>query len=316
MRRSVDEQGTHAVLKRSSRSQRVRFDRRAAQPTVWVVGPWTRGEFSSVRDRLDPGHAWVDVSTLAGATARIDGGELPPEVLLLAQPRPGVNAQEHLDRLYATAPLVRVAVVAGTWCEGEMRTGRPLQGSLRLYWHELPAWWEGAQRDRSAGRAPPWSLPVEPWAAAAWRDHPGAGMDAQAARAVVAIDARDFATFETLSAALAGLGWRCIWTPRGRKLADAGRASDAASATAGIWDGGQLDPAECNALQRFCKQFGVQPAPVIAMVDFPRLEHLELVRTAGASAIMGKPYAITALAAELGALNAAAACGLASESPR
>jgi CheY-like chemotaxis protein len=255
-----------------------------------MVGPWEDGEFASLRDTLEPLRAWSAASTLGEAVEQLLGADLPPEVILLAEPRPGMNEQELVDRVQFLSPLTRLIVVAGSWCEGELRTGRPLAGALRLYWHELPAWWREATARRNAGFAPHWSAPLG-------QPHPiiPASCRQTSTSTSVAIDAADFAAFETLAAVLPQHGYDAVWT----RL----YGSDVRSAQLGIWDGGQLDCNELEALSYFCRKFQASPAPVLALVDYPRPKHFELIREAGAAAVLGKPYAVASLIATLADLT-------------
>jgi hypothetical protein len=59
-----------------------------------------------------------------------------PEAIILFQARPGSLSQSDIERLHRKAPLARLIVVAGSWCEGELRSGRPPQGVARLLWHQ------------------------------------------------------------------------------------------------------------------------------------------------------------------------------------
>src|SRR5688500_17578842 len=61
------------------------------------------------------------------------------ELILFAQSRPGRFRQEDVEFLHRAAPLARLAVLLGVWCEGEMRTDVSLRGVLRIYWHEWQA---------------------------------------------------------------------------------------------------------------------------------------------------------------------------------
>lgn len=247
-------------------------------PAVWAVGPWDACEFVAVRRDLDPTNQWTLTPHLSDAVDDLAAESPPPEVILVAQARPGVDDQDSIDRLQAAAPLARVIIVAGTWCEGELRTGKPPVGFARLYWHELPAWWRLAVTRRAAGLSPHWSGAV---------DRPASSRESTPPRTTVAVDAIDFSVFESLEAALRPEGFACTWKPRGR--------FPICHATAGIWDGAQLDDVEPAALTAFCNQFPTKPAPVIALIDYPRTEHLELARSCGAYAILGKPYPVESL---------------------
>ncbi len=261
----------------ASARQRIRYEPSALAPVVWWVGDWDAGEFAALRRQLDPAGEMAVATELDEATASVALGPVIPEAVLLAQPRPGCICQMAIDRLLAVAPLVRVIVVAGTWCEGELRTGKPLVGAIRLYWHELPAWWERSAARQREGLAPLWSGP----------GGEDVGRDGEFVDTTVAVDAIDYAVFETISAALAPYGATCVWTPRGR--------GSMSGATAGIWDGGQLDEEEREALAAFCRRLGDGPGAVVALVDYPRAEHDAIARAAGAGGVLGKPYSVAGL---------------------
>jgi hypothetical protein len=118
----------------------------------------------------------------------------------------------------------------------------------------------------------------------------------------LAIDATDFAVFETLAASLSAEGWKCAWQPRHRpSLID-----PADSPIAGIWDGSQLGGTEGESLSAFSARLTSYQAPVVALLDFPRVEHIDMASKAGAMAVLGKPYQVANLHAELERLTAAA----------
>ncbi|WP_428304426.1 hypothetical protein [Lacipirellula sp.] len=279
-------------------------------PPLVAVGPWDRGEFAAMRAELDPHGEWPTAATLSALIEQLgsyDATEGAAEVILLAQPTPGDNHQPAIETLRTLAPLTRIICIAGSWCEGELRTGRPPDGVIRLYWYEFAPWWRAANDAAEAGRMPAWSEPL---------DDPRSGQqtpvsETAAARShargnaprLLAVDATDFAVFETLAAALAPFGWQCDWRPRGRRHEN---TPDSAS-TAAIWDGGQLADNELDALRTFAAAIHASSpaAPVIALLDFPRVEHLAAVRNAGAAAILGKPYQLAQLVNELERLAAA-----------
>src|SRR5690606_18076124 len=89
-------------------------------PTLVAVGPWEDAEFAALRAELDPQRQWTTVATLVelaaaladvaaeNAAATNPSVSLPPELVLLAQSRPGVDDPSQLERLSAIAPLTRV----------------------------------------------------------------------------------------------------------------------------------------------------------------------------------------------------------------
>jgi hypothetical protein len=257
---------------------------RHPQPEAIAIGSWHMPEFAAALADLDQGQAIQELASLEAACEFLSSAEVAPELVLLAQPLPGAVRQQEVDRLQRLAPLARIVIVAGTWCEGELRTGNPPAGVLRLYWYELASWWQAAQRRWSVGLCPSWSAPL---------DHPQAGryaidatIDELAMPSTVAIDAEDFAVFECLAGALAGSGAVATWAQN----------DDLSQAAAGIWDGGQLNDRELRRLGRFCLQV---EGPVVALLDFPRVEHAVAARAAGAIAVFAKPYVMEEVLAAL-----------------
>ncbi len=255
---------------------------RRTQIEAITVGPWHTPEFATALANFKDGQSLHQLASIEEACGLLSTAEAAPELILLAQPLPGTVRQQEVDRLQRLAPLVRIVVVSGSWCEGELRTGSPPVGVLRLYWYELAPWWQAALRRLSAGLCPAWSAPL---------DHPQAGrysvdatIDELMTPSIVAIGADDFAVFECLADALAASGASATWARSDDPVKGAAGIVEAA---AGIWDGGQLGKRELERLGRFCRQV---LGPVVALLDFPRVEHLVEARAAGAVAVFGKPY--------------------------
>lgn len=254
----------------------------------WLVGDWQRAEFATAT--LTNGESWARYAALDQVAEAAREASQPPELLFLAQDKPGAFEQHEVDRLQHQFPLTRIVVVAGTWCEGELRTGRPLSGVIRLYWYELAPWWQASVRRVEAGLCPLWSLPLQDPRSGRW-SHEGNLLRAENLKDVVLIDSDDFSVYETLHASLADYGMDSAWS---RTCDEAERDF---KLRAGIWDGGQLGEPELKQLQRFCKRI---EGPVIALLDFPRREHLQQAQRAGAKAVLAKPYIVEELVAVLG----------------
>lgn len=69
---------------------------------------------------------WVGNSTFL---PRIDLG-------ILLHSYPGEHREQELLRLQGNYPITPFVSVLGSWCEGEMRTGKPLPVHSRFYWYE------------------------------------------------------------------------------------------------------------------------------------------------------------------------------------
>jgi hypothetical protein len=235
-----------------------------------------------------------DARALLQQQARLVEAQPPPELIVLAQSRPGEISEQQVQRLRQAAPLAGMVGLLGSWCEGESRTGRPWPGVERLYWYEFPAWWRRQLELRAAGSCPDWSRPVDfgfrisdfglrdsairnpgyPLGAAIRNPHQGL--------IVICTHYRD--TADALADVFHQAGYASIW----QRSTDVG--ATLLGVTAGIWDGGQLDEREAADLARFCRVLTPAAAPVMALLDFPRRDRVESALQIGAAAVYGKPW--------------------------
>ncbi|MGD9636541.1 MAG: hypothetical protein AB7G28_02980 [Pirellulales bacterium] len=242
------------------------------RPNVWLVGDIEHRDFA-------------DAIALVRATAQVS--HAAPEVILIVESRPGIVARREVERLRRSAPLAAVISLCGSWCEGETRTGRPIAGATRRYWHEFPTWWRRQIELRRAGRCPEWArvddcgMPIADCGLAS----PG----------TVLVSSPDFDSADAIATSLQSAGYRAIWYRNGED------SISNVAARAGVWLGGQLSDAEANELAAFC----TVASPVIALLDFPRRDRHEAALAAGATAVLGKPWSNADLAATLRRSSAA-----------
>ncbi len=235
------------------------------RPSLLMAGDVEHAEFREIVELLR-----ADAELVASASSS-------PEVIVFFHSRPHSVRQHSLHDLRKAAPLAGVVVVAGSWCEGELRTGRVWPGVHRHYWYEFPAWWSRQVALRLAGRCPEWAKPSE-FASVAISKQLGPLRDLVALRTVCS------STAETLADQLKLAGYAATHQSPGR------RPSPVRGATAGIWDGGQLHDAEAQDLSHFCTQLRADGAPVIALLDFPRRDSVDRALQLGAAVVLGKPW--------------------------
>src|SRR3954468_22040654 len=72
------------------------------------------------------------IELLRNDSRLIASAETRPELIVVAQSRPDMIWSDELNHLHRAAPLAGVVALAGSWCEGEMRTARPWPGAQRL----------------------------------------------------------------------------------------------------------------------------------------------------------------------------------------
>lgn len=205
----------------------------------------------------------------------------PFELVLVFQSRPGSVEAGPIERLRAQTPLAGMAVVLGTWCEGEARTGAPLPHCERLFWYQFPAWWANVCKAWGAGRPTHWQQVA-----------PSVEPTRIASGSLVAIDTADADAASALLVVFESLGLAAVWRDRRRP------GPLATEPAAGVWVGGQLEDAEREQLAAFRSALP-NDAPLVVLLDFPRRDRVDDARQLGATAVLGKPWRIDQLAAAI-----------------
>jgi len=260
-----------------------------ARPTVQVLGHVAHPDFQGAMGLLRGQAEVVDASAIA-----------PPELIVIAQSRPGAVGIAAVEQLRRRAPLAGVVALLGSWCEGESRTGRPWPGVPRLYWYEFPAWWRRQIILREAGRCPDWARPPDFGLNQITIRDPGFPLGAairNQTNGVIVLSVPYRETREALADVLQDAGYATVMPKVGWP------DCEVRGAAAGIWDGGQLDEREADDLAMFCRRLSRDGAPVIALLDFPRRDRLQHAFELGAAAVLGKPWRNDALVATLRAIT-------------
>lgn len=244
--------------------------------TVKLIGPIDHQDFREAA-------ALIRDSARSAIAAGIS-----PELVVICQARPGQISQHEVESLQRRWPLAGIVTIAGSWCEGEIRTGRPWPGVKRFYWYEFPAWWRLQLAQRSAGLCPDWSRPTSDALRRLAIHNRRCG--------IIVLSAANRHIADALAEVLRYAGYATVWHPPGRPT------TIVRGAIAGIWDGGQLNDREAEDLAAFCHTLARDAASVVALLDFPRRDRYEVAQQLGAAAVLGKPWINTDLIATIEAL--------------
>jgi hypothetical protein len=84
-----------------------------------------------------------------------------PDVLILAQARRNQFDPIRIGQFRARFPAAPAIHLLSSWGEGEMRSGTPLVGWTRVYWHRWRDEFERVVNDKKAGRETLWSANID-----------------------------------------------------------------------------------------------------------------------------------------------------------
>ena len=255
---------------------------RGDRPSILVVGDANRPEFSNLVPTLKTTADCWYFTQLEPGIAWLNKAPWQPELILLVQSQPGEIGDAEVRRLQTAAPLSGMCAVLGSWCEGETRSGRPWPGVRRCFQHEWPLLWRAELRRKAGGEAPLWTLPAttsDEERLLAGSRLPGE-LPAQGSIAVVA-GSRE--STGALSDACRAGGWTV--------------ASGDANPAVILWDTTIDKARNVQQVAAIKAQWG--GAPVIALVTFPRPGDTACIIAAGIDAVLGKPFLLDHLFAEM-----------------
>ncbi len=211
------------------------------------------------------------------------------QIVIFAQARPGQFESADIERVHRAMPLTRLAALLGSWCEGESRSGHPWPGVQRVYWHQWTARWAGS---RALDATPTgWMLPRTASPIEQMQDalhHPQPGF-----QGTVAIATTRSSFYDALAHACCDVGLRVIRF---------GAADDASPATVDIalWEPCAVRGHGWEQLAEVVAQYA--PAPVIALLNFPRYHDLHHARELGAADVLTCPFLLPDLWASMHAV--------------
>ena len=259
---------------------------------VLFVGDAERSEFREACSALDASGCVVRVGDAASAEELLRDDRIAPEVIVLAQAYPSQFSHDAVDRLRRLAPLARIVGLLGSWCEGEMRTGKPWPATLRMYWHQWPAGCDQQFARMRQGACSTWALPItatdeERLLLAA--EQPTTTEPRATGQGLIAIFTPRFEMQDWLSSACRERGYSTVWLRPPRPARVEGAA-------AVLFDATDCRGEELVALQNLATSVnptGDAPGvPIIALLDFPRIEDARRALSAGAAAVLSKPLLV------------------------
>jgi len=249
-------------------------------PRVLLIGSTDREEFRDVASMLRA-HADLQLgATLSEAIACLLSNHKMPRLIILAQSWPGEHNDFEYRELCCLAPLVPVTMLLGGWSEGEPRTGNPLPGAIRIYWHQWLVRGPSLLKSLSNDHCGPLSLAMTTEETHRWQLGGPQACDPSAGFVLVATERREQAA--AIVDALRSHNVAAVWTRGGDKPLAAG-------AVAAICDC-PLGSRRLEPIVQLRAQYA--HLPILALMDFPRGDQREEAIAAGVAEVLARPLRI------------------------
>ncbi len=245
------------------------------RPTVLLIGARDFHEFDAAVQWLRA-HTQLDtVPTVAAAIELAERQQACWHTVVIGLSRPGEFSQRAIDQLSRALPLSRLIALLGSCCEGELRSGRPWPGVVRVYWHQFAA--RAASELRVDGAATSWQMP-RTVSDAERADHllrspPRAG-------GLIAICTRQAVFFDALAGACRIAGYTTAWMSPEAWWS-------ARNAVAVLWHGHLRAADQWQAVQQVVAHS--RPARVVVLLGFPRYDDAQRAVAAGVAAVLPIP---------------------------
>ncbi len=266
---------------------------RREPPTVMLIGDSEQREFAAPLTWLGKHCRCHWYPTIAVAVESLRQAAKAPDWIVLVASYRGAFEHAEVEGLHKRAPLARLLTLLGSWCEGEMRSGRALPGVARAYWHQWEARAAAEMLGERAARYAGWSLPRTSLpldVSLLARAQPHSIMRRDVATPQLSVLAPTRERYLTLADALRTCGYPSLWQT-------ATTLASAHDSSAFVIDGDSLTQ-RISELTQHTIACAVD-RPTLLLLDFPRWQEVEQAREWGVRRVLSKPYLLGDLRAIL-----------------
>ena len=222
------------------------------------------------------------------------------DLILLAQSRRGQIDDSVVEFLKTRFPGVPLIFVLGSWCEGETRSGQPIPGIVRVYWHQWMGQYAKFVQQLETNGITDWHLPRTTTVAdrIEQAEQPTSGVET----IIIGVSAWTQTQYEMVGDALRTLGYRSRWLERSMWDAQAITLLSAICV-----DANSLTDDLVNRLNWLTETFPRRP--LVLILNFPRANEVASATELGVSEVISKPFELSDLQAAVKRVTEAAVKG-------
>jgi hypothetical protein len=258
---------------------------RLAEPRHLITGDYLHADFRDFLKHPPRPTTFASTNVIEKRSLQSDDFDL----VVIAQSRPGQVSQSIVETIQCLFPWQPIVLLAGSWCEGETRTGRPAPGLIRIYWHQWLGRYELFVEEFTARRDSSWHVPRT--ATRADRLLAGRKQRIESRQTNVAgkirpleigVSCHWLETFEWIADALSTADCRSTWIERLAPHATKGTRLDGL-----VVDGNSFNAAMRERLGRLKNAFPT--VPMIGLLNFPRKFETDDAFCQGMVSVVSKP---------------------------
>ncbi len=182
-----------------------------AEHSILVTGDYWHTDFQSLVSKLQVPVTLVPIGKAESVK------DFNFDLVVVAQARRDQFSMAEIEKLQSLFANLPIVALLGSWCEGELRSGTPWPGVIRVYWHQWEGRYERFVKQLSGAGITDWHAPRT--SAVADRIASGSGHDRSISGhpgkiAFIAISAWTHWQHEMVADAVRHFGWPSRWVER------------------------------------------------------------------------------------------------------
>ena len=246
------------------------------QRQILLSGDYWHPDFKSILSSFDLPVTMVPIEKLSSFEASATQFDL----IVMAESRRDQIQPETMEWLRQKFSGVPIVNLLGSWCEGEMRSGSPLPGVIRVYWHQWSGQYAQFVNQLKENSITDWHLPATTTIADRLQSST-TPVDLQ--NEIIGVSAWTQTQYEMLADSLKTMGYRSRWLERSTWDAEAIRILSAICI-----DANSMTQDLTNRLQWLKTTFPQRP--MILILNFPRENDVASAKSLGVEEVLSKPF--------------------------
>lgn len=257
-----------------------------SQFKILLTGDYWHDDFRLVLQESQCPITLTPLDSVTSGETDVSGHQL----VVVACSRRDQFSESELESLVAMAKPAPVILLLGSWCEGESRSGQPIPGIQRVYWHQWQGRIDRFARCMDGESESQWHLPrtandadkilIE--SAAVGRAQ-NAASQTKANGNWLGVSAATEHSYDMVRDAVGAFGWQAMWIEFTTWEAKEVPELELIFIDANSWS------VACELRAKWIRE-QFKERPIVLLINFPRSEELQAATDFGIDAVVSKPF--------------------------